>query len=237
MVTVFIVIGVIAFVILFFGLRGKIVGKQNHINVIFADVSGLRIGDPVYILGVEKGSVRRIRLQQDRVLVVIGMDPDLPVPEDSRCYLKVGSYFAGEKYVKIELGSGAATTARDTLYGIDQSLAFESMLADLARQVNRLNFDSLGAQLGREGRALVGELKKSLQGSFSPLFSSLDRAAAITDRVDSLFTMLNKKEGTVSKLVNSDELYKEIIATNKELRGLIKDIRENPKRYFKIEVF
>jgi len=237
LVSLFVVIGVVAFVILFFGLRGKIVGTQNRINVLFKDVSGLRIGDPVYVRGVEIGSVRRIVLHGSQVLVVLGTDPDLPVPKDSRLLLKVGSYFAGEKYVKIELGSGDAATFLDTLVGIDESLSFEVMLADLGRKLGSLNFDSLGTQLGREGKALIAGIQKDLKGSFTPLFSSFDRVAGITDRVDSLFSLLGERDGTVSKLVNSDELYQEIISTNRELRTLIKDIKDNPKRYFTIKVF
>ncbi len=237
LVSVFVVIGVAAFVILFFGLRGKIVGTRTRINVLFQDVSGLRIGDPVYVRGVEMGNVRRIELHGNRVLVVLGTDPGLTIPKDSRLLLKVGSYFAGEKYVKIELGSGDAATFLDTLVGIDESLSFEVMLADLGRNLGNINFDSLGTQLGREGKALIAGIQKDLKGSFSPLFASFDRVAGLTDRVDSLFSLLSERDGTVSKLVNSDELYVEIIATNRELRALIKDIKANPKRYFTVKVF
>jgi len=49
--------------------------------------------------------------------------------------------------------------------------------------------------------------------------------------------MLVKGDGSVGKLLKSDELYEEIRATNQALKALIQDINENPKKYLQIKVF
>ncbi|MEO0225350.1 MAG: MlaD family protein [candidate division WOR-3 bacterium] len=236
-VVLFILMGIIVFVILFFGLSGNITGKKNFINIMFNDVSGLRVGDPVYVRGVEVGTVRKVALMKDRVLVKVGIDPDVLIPKDSKCYLSIQSYFSGDMYINIQLGSDSAATSLDTLVGRTSIMNIEAMFNQLANSLNRLNLDSLSSQIGKEGRLLVSEIQKGLKGSFSPITSSLDRIMLLTGRIDSLFNGLDRKEGTVSKLLNSSELYDEIIMTNKELRTLIQDIKANPKRYFKIEVF
>ncbi len=236
-VTFFIILGCVTFIILFLGLRGSLTGRRTYINVIFNDVGGLRIGDPVYIRGVSVGTVKKIALHDEQVIVKIGIDPGLRIPKDSKCYLNILSYFSGDMCVKIDAGTGPIATFNDTLRGESNIMNIETMLNSLAEGLKGLNLDSLGSQIGKIGRLLVRDIQKSLKDSFTPLSSSLDRVMVLTERIDSLFNVINKKEGTVAKLINSDELYKEIIATNKELRSLIEDIKANPKRYFKIEVF
>ncbi len=236
-VTLFIILGLIAFIILFFGLRGGLKTNRNYYNVAFPHVSGLQVDDPVYILGVEKGNIKKIRIVNNRVLVMIAVDSDVPVPKNSEISLKIRSYLTGELYLTINLGTGPIATTRDTMLGKNEVLDIESMITTLTAKLEKLDFDAIGNQLGKQGERLVTEVRKGLQESFTPLFASFDKIVAMTEKVDSLFNMIGKTDGTISKLVTSDELYQEVIATNQELRTLLKDIKENPKRYFTIKIF
>lgn len=48
---------------------------------------------------------------------------------------------------------------------------------------------------------------------------------------------MEKGEGIMGNLVTEGEIYKDFKSTVKELNTLIKDVKENPKRYFKFSLF
>ncbi|MFA5072493.1 MAG: MlaD family protein [Nitrospirota bacterium] len=56
-------------------------------------------------------------------------------------------------------------------------------------------------------------------------------------KLNSILDKINNGEGTVGSLVGNRELKEEMHATMKEINSLIKDVRDNPKRFFKFSVF
>ncbi len=122
-----------------------------------------------------------------------------------------------------------------------------SRLDDLATsEGNRLssilsNTDSLVATLSsnREGLSRI-------IGNFESISDSLSKAniAAIIYRADSsinslnqILAKINEGQGTAGKLMNNDSLYRELNKSAEELNKLLKDVRENPKRYVKFSLF
>lgn len=122
-----------------------------------------------------------------------------------------------------------------------------SRLDDLATsEGNRLsniltNTDSLIATLNsnREGLSRI-------IGNFESISDSLSKAniAAIIYKADSsinslnqILAKINEGQGTAGKLMNNDSLYRELNKSAEELNKLLKDVRENPKRYVKFSLF
>ncbi len=62
------------------------------------------------------------------------------------------------------------------------------------------------------------------------LESTLESFNAIMEKIDN-------GEGSMGKLVNDDKLYNNLEAASKELEELLRDLKENPKRYVNISVF
>ena len=55
--------------------------------------------------------------------------------------------------------------------------------------------------------------------------------------LDAVLGKIEKGEGTMGKLMNDDELYKNLTEASKELDLLLQDFRLNPKRYVNVSVF
>ncbi len=55
--------------------------------------------------------------------------------------------------------------------------------------------------------------------------------------MNSFMEKLDKGEGTLGRLAGDEKLYKDLEETTKSLKELIKDIKENPKKYLTIKVF
>jgi len=59
----------------------------------------------------------------------------------------------------------------------------------------------------------------------------------VSERLAILLEKVEKGEGVIGSLVKDEELSSELKSTLKELNALIKDMKENPHRYFKFSLF
>lgn len=69
---------------------------------------------------------------------------------------------------------------------------------------------------------------------FNQITASLD---SISISLKSLTQKIDSGEGSLGQLVNDKELYDQIKKTSQTLDELIQDIKKNPKKYFKLEIF
>ena len=56
-------------------------------------------------------------------------------------------------------------------------------------------------------------------------------------KMNILLDRINKGEGTVGRLMTDRQLADDLDATVKEMEALVKDMKENPKKYFKVSLF
>ncbi len=67
--------------------------------------------------------------------------------------------------------------------------------------------------------------------------SLYDNMNGVAVKLNVLLDRINRSEGTVGRLVSNPQLEEELRATLREVDALVKDIRENPKKYFKFSLF
>ena len=89
------------------------------------------------------------------------------------------------------------------------------------------NIDTLTGQLNK-GEGTAGKLLKEEE-----LYNRLNSLAG---RIDSLTKALNDGEGTAGRLLRDKQLYENMNAAAGELRGLVADIRKDPKKYLNVRV-
>ncbi len=66
---------------------------------------------------------------------------------------------------------------------------------------------------------------------------TLRRADKAIEELNIILAAINEGQGTVGMLMHNDTLYMELNRSAEELNLLLKDIRENPKRYVKFSLF
>ncbi|UCF71110.1 MAG: MCE family protein [candidate division WOR-3 bacterium] len=234
LVGVFVILGVVIFIMLYTWLSGKIFFSNTYdIRVYFDDVEGLRIGDPVLVFGIEKGKVKSLRIEGDHVDVILAMDRDVILPDDSEITIRAVSYIGADKYVKVTPGSG--NKIPDVYYGTGGSLELESLAAQVDSLMQRFGALKM-PDLDGAVRKLSADLSRSIDRLLEMFEGPVDKLDALVVRIDSLSSLL-KGDGTVGQLLTSDELYQELRETNLALKALIQDINENPKKYINIKVF
>ncbi|MGQ9464401.1 MAG: MlaD family protein [bacterium] len=238
LVGIYILGGVILFVIFYILLSGRIsLHPTREIKVYFDDVTGLRTGDPVIIYGLEKGRVKSLQLENNRVLVILAIDHGMQLFDDSKITIRLVNYLGSDRYIKILPGTSGVIP--EYYYGYNASFDLDVVVAkldSLSSVFEGFNFPNLN-DLGGEFSRL---LEKNLRELLGMIKEPRDQLALLVVKIGILTDSLNsliKKPGTISKLVESDELYEEIRETNQALKALIEDVKANPKKYLQIRVF
>ncbi len=235
---IYIVGGIILFILFYIWLSGKMGLRATYdIKVYFQDITWLRCGDPVIIYGIEKGKVKSYHIEGDKVLVTLAIDRDVRLPEDSRIAIRLVNYLGSDRYIKIVPGKGDKIP--EVYYGTDETLLFEAIAAKLD-SIARVFANLSLPDFNRLGINIIQLLDENLRKLSALIKEPSERVNGLITRMDILIdslSALTQQDGTVNKLIKSDELYEEILSTNRALRELLADIKANPERYIKIKVF
>ncbi len=145
----------------------------------------------------------------------------------------------------------------DTLFYNINLILNDTTKGDLKEAIASLNktmasFEGVSANLD----ALLTENKPKLDSTFSYLETTTENLAHFTDSLaevnikglaislentlssfDSVMAKIDNGEGSIGKLINDEKLYTNLEGASKELEELLRDLKENPKRYVNISVF
>jgi phospholipid/cholesterol/gamma-HCH transport system substrate-binding protein len=126
-----VLVGFVVFTSFMFWLTGRsIVSKAVPVQVEFANVQGLKEGDPVRVSGVKKGRVGPVRLERvGRVTVTLQLDPGVQPHKDATATVAAAD-FLGAKYVDYNPG------INDTLLPVGGHIkgVTEEQFADIAQR-------------------------------------------------------------------------------------------------------
>lgn len=123
------------------------------------------------------------------------------------------------------------------------SLQLDEMVAENRSTLSSImtNVDGITTNFKDHNEELANVMKNF--SGISDSIASVDFAATISraDRSLSHVEEITKKiasgQGTLGKLVNSDSLHNDLLATNQEFQYLINDLYLNPWRYVRVSVF
>ncbi|WP_353160778.1 MlaD family protein [Myroides odoratus] len=238
-------------------INGLVVGKVSRININAQTgklVVELMMTHPI---DIAKSSVATIYSPGLLGGKGISIDPKFGDTD----YAESGQYLKGdvqfditEKLVgeleplKVKLDEVLAN-ANSMLVAINGVLD-EQMQADLKTSVTELKGTLAGAN------KLVNGIEPQLKGTMTNLnvmsknfvglsqelseldingtFANLQSASA---NIDKLLADIENGNGSVGKLLKDEELYKNLTGASKELEQLMRDLKENPKRYVHFSLF
>lgn len=196
--------GLLAFIIAMYWLTGR--SETRHgipVQVVFADVGGLKEGDPVRVSGVKKGQVVRVRLEHmGKVLVTLSLDPEVRPHADASATV-ASADFLGAKYVEYTPG------VKDELFQAGRPIpgVTEAGIADAAGKVasnanallenlnNGLNAKELGADIHNTLIVTQRGMSALTQAVKGP---TVDQATATLRAVERVMARLDTVLGTAS---------------------------------------
>jgi phospholipid/cholesterol/gamma-HCH transport system substrate-binding protein len=226
----FVLVGLAAvtFMVVLLGSQQRIFEKRFRVNAIFGTVSGLRAGAPVFVAGVNVGSVEQLRFVPADTYQPTADEPSGAAPQpigrvgkvevtmnvEERFHDQIGTDsvatigsvgLLGDKSIDISVGSASAPV-------IDAGATLRSQdpltMAEIIDQI-----EPIRAKLDK----ILGDISAAtgnLTDEDTPVAKSLRSMSNILDKVD-------RGEGTIGKLVNSPEVEVELTVTLRNARELL----------------
>ena len=203
---------------------GWVAGESLYMS--FPEVKGLRTGDDLRVDGVQYGKVTSITLQDKYVLVVAKLDEKMelhgdPAEKDGYQILVESFSILGGNMISISRGSSTEEATIDRKIEDDDG---EHMV--YIGKVRPSALDGLG-EIIDENKETFRETLLEVKNTFAKGSETVDSIKAAADEAKKFLETANKAEGTLYKLMESDELYNDIMEIVDQVKvgpGLIHDI-------------
>lgn len=284
------IIALVAFVLGYLGLnflKGiNLFEPENRYHVRLQNLNGTAVATPVMISGYKVGSVQKIDFAYDKeqgygAELILGLDPDVQVPEGSTVKVKTNMLSGAELVITapkeqargfLKSGDRIAVEAGDDIMAkVNDQILPEvvKMMPEVMTMLKRLNeisanpaIDSMLRNLNRSSEQMhlalarvnesmrsmpslmqdVSSLSKSLTSVSQkveqlPLDSIISNLNATTASLRSMTAQLQGSQGTAGKLLNDPSLYNRLDSLATSAEALVKDLKENPKRYVHFSIF
>jgi phospholipid/cholesterol/gamma-HCH transport system substrate-binding protein len=224
------------FIAVFFaGGIEDIFSPKEQILIDIKDVRGLRKGSPVWISGIEIGSVKRIDLHHEYgaiVTILVNRDALRYIKKDSQASIHTMGLL-GDKYIELSSGSPDAPLIQSgTMIRGTTEIEIKDVMATGALSIIKINdfIEKLGNFVTKieEGEGLISKfisdptVYNNLQDSTDKLGtmgmllednSLYNKLSATTETLEDFSKKLNEGTGTLNKLVEDSYLYDRLVAT------------------------
>lgn len=219
----------------------------------------LALSDDITLTRDSQVAIRNVGLMGEKVIAVdLKTTGGAYSPRDTIR----GVYELGMGEVMASLGDVTATVQNlaKQLDAVTGSMNRDGDLAATIRNIRemsaelnatiRLNRRALDETIGnfaaasRTAKALTADREAQLQRTLDHFGSTAEKLDRFAGRLDSLRASvqnvtrkIERGDGSLGKLVNDDRLYVEARESVESLKALIQDVKANPKKYLKLEVF
>jgi phospholipid/cholesterol/gamma-HCH transport system substrate-binding protein len=218
--------------------------KKVPYKTYLSTVTGLKVGDPVRLAGVNVGKINAITVRDADVEIAFEVAPDTKIKTDTIASLRLTNLLGGQ-FLSLSFGSAAApplqaggiVTGKDSA-NIDVIVdTVSDAIKDAKTLINDINknqnevMNKISAILDDNRKNLAGSIAnfKSItakidsgEGSLAMLLNDKQLYTTLSsagENINSLTAKIDKGEGTLGKLINDPSLYN-------DLKIVISDVKE-----------
>jgi phospholipid/cholesterol/gamma-HCH transport system substrate-binding protein len=233
---------ILLFTVFFSGGIEKFLSPKIEIKAEIKNVKGLRVGSPVWLSGIEIGSVKKIELHPEYGTVV-----SMSVEKKSAPFIKKDSTamvqtigLLGDKYIEISPGSpnSSSVSSGDIIKGIEQ-IEINDIVKAGSKALSKIT------EFTGELEDFLKRLEKSTKGIANSkfftdqgLYNNLEEAA---NHLTTVLKDLKESEGTLKKLISDPSLYNKMLSATSSIdelskkanqgTGTLKRLIEDPSLY------
>lgn len=206
--------------IILMGTQTNLFTPKGKLSVIMKDVQGLKVGAPVWLAGIDVGTVAAIHFENPRksnyveVVLLVEKDSMKKIGVDSVIRVKTRGLM-GEKYVDITPSQTYSEYPVRHLYGsptigLDEVMqkagASFDMVQDYAKKIS-------------EGEGTVSRLIQDPK--------LYDNLVTVTKELSDFTVKINRGQGTLGKLYRSEEPYDRMISILTRADNTLRDIQNS----------
>jgi phospholipid/cholesterol/gamma-HCH transport system substrate-binding protein len=227
-ITVIVALVALAFLIFMIGGASGLFSRKIILLSYFDNASGLRVGAPVRLQGVDIGNVAGIRVVNNKPLTPVEVVMKVntrylnSLRTDAQTSLETAGVL-GETFVEIDSAQArGAEVQNGAVLGTREHPDFQDVVR--ASQSTLQNMDALLKRLDR-----IVAFVESGQGSIGKLIydpTLYSRLNSTLNEFQSVVSEVSQGKGSIGKLVNSDELYNKANASIDQLNRIIDEIQQ-----------
>jgi phospholipid/cholesterol/gamma-HCH transport system substrate-binding protein len=211
---IFVALTVIAAIVIIEMVGGAEMFQRGYqVHARFDTVQELQVGNSVKMAGVEIGRVEKIALADGRVAVTMKLHPETVVKTDSQAVIKFAGLM-GQNYVAVTFGSPDAPKAVNgaVLETVEQP--------DLSAIMSKL--DKAAGGIANVAQSFSGDSINNLLGPMTDLIKQNSSRITMTlSNMESISGQIASGQGTVGKVIYSDQLYDSAISTVTNLQDAV----------------
>ncbi|MCA8954771.1 MAG: MCE family protein [Planctomycetes bacterium] len=193
-------------------LSGFSLSPKQLVRVTIDNARGLRLGEPVFVLGTQNGKVHTVRLDgtavpNRRVQITLELETRVQLTDKTTIEI-VDSSFLGGKKVEVELGQGNAVGDDHEFAGTARADPLEALRDVVSGEGNRDNLQQILAGV----RKFVDNLNQS-KGTLSRLIGEdklYQDAEAFVASLRKSAEELEQKRGLLGRVIYDQDLGKQL---------------------------
>lgn len=214
----FLIAATLVFVFGLMWLRGQSLRRGEVLHVVFADVVGLKEGDPVRTSGVGVGTVKTIRLERPgRVVVQLELTQRQEPRSDARAVVRSLDFF-GARYIDFQPGTAGPLPEDSAIHG-EIEAGFGEMAQTLTNQGREVlnNAASLvGPDNNRQLRAAIVRAQRLLDQVNSSVGAGTEQG---TRALQELWQVLHRMD-----LLLADPAAQQSLTNVRDVTGNLADV-------------
>lgn len=243
--------------LLLFGFMLEVGEKWNPFErtvfykTFLTSITGLKVGDPVRLAGVDVGKIEKISILDDKIQIDFEVQPGTKIKTDTIASLRLTNLLGGQ-FLGLSFGSPNAPLLPPGGVVQGRDVANIDIIVDTVSDVVK-DAKVLITQLNENQNEVMEKINSILDDNRANLQSSIANINSITTKLDrgdgSLAMLLNDKivyenfrdasasvkniasridkgEGTIGKLINDDLLYADARSAMARINDGMKDVQE-----------
>jgi phospholipid/cholesterol/gamma-HCH transport system substrate-binding protein len=195
--------------------------RGRQVKALFSEIQDLKKGDRVKMAGVEVGRVQEIQLTNNKVLVVMKVNPKAEIKTDSTATIKFMGLM-GQNFVAVDFGTAKGEPIKDDSYieTKDQAdlSAMMQKIDKVAEGVENVTKSFTGFQID----TLVGPLRDFINANKDPLTATISNVQSVSAELSS---QVKEGKGTLGKLIKDESLYNTAVGTVSNLQDTATEIK------------
>jgi len=207
--------------------RENIFKKSYPVKVHFADVMGLRVGDNVFVRGVDVGKIKDLDIGHDGVYLTANLEQPIKIYADYKVEILPASVLGG-RYLSIDGGTpdGKLVDSTTVLHG-QPPLDLINEASDTISMIRKTLNDGVLSDLKvtMHNVRMLSDKLSSGEGTIGKLLADdavYDDLRVASAGLKTVSEQLANGEGTIGKLLASDDVYNDL----SDVAGNLKQISD-----------
>ncbi|OJJ22443.1 hypothetical protein BKI52_07110 [marine bacterium AO1-C] len=207
--------------------------RTNHFYIVYPEIKGLTVSNPVTINGLQVGRVRGIDIMQNsnnQMLITIALRRDIKIGKNASIKLGAVDFLSGQQLL-LDAGKVDLANPQNNMQSGDtirNATFLEGILDQVTKQVEPITKKVDSTLL------YINGLLKELSGAGNKVKAVLDDASSLTSNLDNT---LKKQGGNIDAIMgNLRNLSSSLVETEKSFKPILKKVDDIAGQASKLEL-